>query len=170
MKFPRSSVAVALVAVVVGCSSSDYSVGPEQDLPVLPRLDIQGMDCQLSDTQCAIILAGIDYLQGHANPMCKIIGNRAQERYDAASGEGFRGRSQEGSYHMSVDMTSPTSYSPLDGYTNVYPNFWSGGNTSAAATGGLLAHEEAHHKGQDNQMHQTGLAASMQDMCLNPQG
>lgn len=124
------------------------------------------MDCQLLPEQCAIIQEGIDYLKNHLNPMCRSMGANAQDRYDAASGAGFRGQSpHDNGYHMSVYTTYPGSLYPADAYTNVHSNYWSSGLTGAAAAGGLIAHEEVHHLGGFTE----NAAVSMQDQCLNPQ-
>lgn len=147
-------IAAAFLTVAAGCG---VPLGPEQDLSDLPRFEIVDMDCQLSATECAIILGGINYLKVHANPLCKIMGTQAEERYDALSGEGFRARPPYGNYDMSVST-------PSDGYTNVYPKFWTSGLTDAQSTGALLAHEEAHHLGFGE-----NYALSAQETCLNSQ-
>jgi hypothetical protein len=110
--------AIAILAITAGCVAPDYSVGPEQ-LPPLPRGTVL-FDCQLSPEQCAIIEAGIEYLLSHANPMCRLVGSSARNRYDAASGEGYRNRPTEPPPDDQLDTSvySNPIY-PSDGYTNV---------------------------------------------------
>ncbi len=131
---------------------------PKLDLPEMPRFD-SNFDCQMSPERCGVIQRGIDAMKMHANPQCKLLGDRAQDRYDAASGEGFRDQSPWNGLQMSVFTT------PRDGYTNVHPQFWNNEFiNSDQATGALLAHEEMHHQGGDE-----AEAVKAQDACLNSQ-
>jgi hypothetical protein len=160
VRHPRLSFAVGVLAITTGCSTSDQSVGPEP--PHQIRREVFSEDCTLGAEECQQIQRGIDYLRNHANPECRLAGQNAQERFDATSGEGFRSESQP-SNHPEWDMgVNPNPY-PSDGYTLVYPRFAAQGYTDYA-TGGLIAHEEVHHLGGND-----NSAYSLQNACLNPQ-
>lgn len=150
--------------LLTGCTAPDKSVGPD-NFPKLPRREAFE-NCTLDATQCALIQDGITYLKEHANPICRIAGFSAQNRYDAVSGEGFRDQPQYTGLDMSVYMYPPGNPNyPSDQYTNVYPSFWSGTHTNATDAGALIAHEEVHHVGGS----EPG-ALSTQNACLNSQG
>jgi hypothetical protein len=170
VRYGISLVAAASLIALAGCQRSDDPTAPELKLPAGPRFDVQNMDCQLNAQQCAAIQAGIDAMKLHANPVCRMYGGFAQDRYDAASGEGFRNDSQQfrsdgTPLDMGVAYTTSssgvTTYSP---YTSAYPDFWAGtASTDAVGTGALIAHEEAHHLGYGE-----SYAQSVQNECLNP--
>jgi hypothetical protein len=165
LKYQTTRVAVALLLLVAGCRASDHPTGPELAEPGRPLFDVGGLDCQLNAARCAVIQAGIDAMKAHANTLCQNMGNAAQVRYDAGFGiAGFREEAANGTLDMSV-YTNLSTGAPLDGYTNVYPGFWSnpfiGQNQ---ATGALIAHEEAHHQGANETE-----AQAVQNTCLNPQ-
>jgi hypothetical protein len=157
----RSVFFVALIAASAGCSASESPAGLEQFRGIAPS----DMDCTMSTERCAVIQAGIDYLKAHANSECRAYGTDAQNRFDSVSGDGFRDRAQWGILNMGVETVSPTNPAPADGYTNVYPAFWTSGNTNPQSTGSLIAHEEGHHL-----MLSEAQAQQRQDVCMNPQG
>jgi hypothetical protein len=159
VRHPRLSFAVGMLAIMAGCSTSDDSVGPR----LQPQLRGEVfLNCTLGVEECQQVQRGIDYLKNHANPECRLAGQNAQERYDATSGEGFRSEPQP-SAHPEWDMGVNQDVFPSDGYTMVYPRFASQGYTDYS-TGALIAHEEVHHLGGDE-----NSAKSLQDDCLNPQ-
>lgn len=155
---------VAMMGLLASCNSAGDVSGPGQVFVGKPSFTL---DCQLGPEICAQIREGIEAALAHPNTMCSETAQRALGRFEAPPGEGFRDRSQEQDYMMSVDMTSPTSFTPLDGYTNVYPGFW-GAGLSPIQVGALVVHEEKHHDGSDSQQHVTGEAEKYQQACLNP--
>lgn len=164
LRDPIVRVAVVLFLLVSACRGSDGPTDPELDQAGLPRFDVVQLDCQFSAQRCAIIQAGIDAMKAHANSECRVMGGLAQGRYDAASGMGFREQPQYKDKSMGVNVNLSTG-APLDGYTNVYPVFWSNPFISQdVATGALIAHEEAHHQGSSE-----AQAEAVQNRCLNPQ-
>lgn len=151
------------VCFLSACSATERAIGPEG---VEPRNELVAIDCQLTPAQCSIIQGGIAYLKSHLNPMCRAMGANADDRYwaPAGTGDGFRGEPAHPTLSMSVFTTAVGGYTPADGYTNVYANYWSSQFTDPGAAGGLIAHEEVHHLGFAED-----AAESMQRQCLNPQ-
>lgn len=125
---------------------------------------MEALDCQMSQTKCAILQAGINAMKAHANAECRLLGGFAQDRFDALSDRGFREEPQYPGFDMSV-YTNLSTGQPIDGYTNVYPSFWSTPAAGEAqATGALIVHEEGHHQGLNE-----SDASAIQDRCLNSQ-
>jgi hypothetical protein len=153
------SFAIAMLAITAGCSARDDSVGPKP--PPQLRRDAS-LDCEGTAEECAQIQRGIDYLKNHANPLCNMYGNSAQNRFDAPSGEGFR-NSPSGPESEGFDMGVGLYPLPANPYTEVYPSFWTS-NSDDAHTGALIAHEEYHHNGGGETQ-----AREVQAQCLNPQ-
>lgn len=161
LRLTRLFIAVGAFAITAGCARDD-SVGPEES-PSLRR-ETQ-LDCEGSVDECAQIQRGIDYLKAHANPLCNMYGNAAQDRYDAAPGvAGFRdtARDPNDPTDDNIDMGVPLYPLPANPYTNVYPSF--GPGIDDAHTGALIAHEEYHHDGGGESQ-----ALQIQAQCLNPQ-
>lgn len=157
MRQLASFCAIGVLALSVGCGSHDDVVAPNQWL-YHPGHGAS-LTCEASPDECAQIQRGIDYLRGHANPMCRLAGQNAQDRYDATSGAGFRDAPQQPGFDMGV-LQNPF---PSNGYTDVYPSFWNR-NWGTTETGALIAHEEIHHLGMDEPE-----ANRTQDACLNAQ-
>lgn len=150
-------IAIVSLLLVAACSRSDSPTAPALDILTRPRFDTQ-FDCQLSFDQCQAIQRGITMMKNHPNVMCQNYGALAQQRYDAISGEGYRSQPQYPNMDMSV------YYNPWDGYTNVYPSFWTNPYIGQdLATGALIAHEEYHHQGNTDE----NMANAVQSACLN---
>ena len=169
MKRKRLILVSAAVTFLAGC------VGAPTDATV-PHVRLRNdaeLNCNMDQSKCDIIRAGIQYLLDHKNTVCKNVGAVALGRFEApaATGNGYQEASQIPGIDMGVRMQAGSSYSggvPVDGKVDVYPSFWTNGFTDEAHTGALLAHEEQHQNGYDWN-HNTGVAMNYQTTCLNPQ-
>ena len=165
---------VAMEAILASCQASDDATGPRyRGGGVRPRSDVDPLNCNMDQSKCDIIRAGIDYLLNHANVSCRSVGQVALSRFEAPAsyGEGYQEATQVPGIDMGVPMTLGNSYSgyvATSGYVNVYGSFWAGGYTDPAHTGALLAHEEQHENGMDGPGHNTTIANAYQESCLNP--
>lgn len=163
---------LAVGATLASCRAADNISAPNDHRIGDPLRDVTGMNCNMDESKCDIIRAGIDYLLNHANGFCRSMGQAALDRFEApaATGDGYEEASQVAGYNMGVVMEpgwGSSGYAPTSGQVDVYPSFWTSGFTDAQSTGALLAHEEQHQNGNDGIGDNTGYGPAAQQTCLN---
>jgi hypothetical protein len=168
-----------VLALLSACSVGEgvSGLGPR------PSLDVSGYgSCTLNDpVQCGQIAQGIVVLKGHGNPVCKSLGEKAEEMYNSTQpGVGFMeggpAPANDPNRNMGVPMkentlgqqSSNSGWHATQEAVLVHPPTWTGpAASSTLSMAGLVAHEMTHIIGDDGD-HNTGMAGLNQDICGGP--
>lgn len=169
--WPRLLLAGALAATTLHCSGADPT-GPSRppaDEPRRESEDLMVMDCVMSPARCQRISDAITTLEQHENAACQSEGGAARDLFNA-EGYGYREGSEEAPDEMMyVRMQYNAQYA--SGYEAVDPNVyvnWSAFELSIPRLAGTVAHENTHHRSQDNPKHTMGYAEAIQAQCEVP--